>query len=107
MRGGPARLVKPGDRLTSSGSDAERAPGCTSTRTFVRRVNDGPAAATDTRYVPGITAGVEDTVSWTACPAVTLALENAYARPGTGGEAESESAPAKPFAADVVRSTVA
>ena len=98
--------MKPAERLTSRGSDAERALGCTSRRTFVRRVKDGPAAATDTRYVPGRTAGVEDTVSRAGSPAVTLALENVYERPGTGGDAERESEPAKPFAAEVVRSYV-
>ena len=98
-RGGPARLVKPVERLTSSGSDAERVAGCTSKRTFVRRVRDGPAAAIVTRYVPGRTAEVEDMVSWTGSDAVRVVLEKVYERPGTGGEAASEREPWKPFAA--------
>ena len=52
-----------------------------------------PGARADTTYVPGRTAGVEDTVSRAGCPAVTVELEKEYERPGTGGEAESESKP--------------
>src|SRR5664280_2227659 len=104
MCGGPATFVKPDERLTFTGRVAMRAGSSTLKRTFVWRVDVGPAAATEIRYVPGGTAAVDDTVRRDGWPADTVELENEYVRPETAGEAERASVPEKPFSPVVARS---
>jgi hypothetical protein len=99
--------VKPAERLTFTGRDATRAASSTVKRTFVWRVDVGPAAATEIRYVPGGTAAVDDTERRDGWPADTLGLENEYVSPDIAGEAERASVPENPLTPVVTRSNEA